>query len=149
VYGPSKTFILNFSLALRSEMKDTPVSVSVLCPNGIRTNGECQEKIEAHGLIGRLVSMDPDQVAACALKGLFAGKAVVVPGFINQAIAVLGKHTPRSIVCPVVSTFYSKTANGRSATRAYPVPVRRREQSAVYGGSYEPIHRRLGAVCDV
>jgi hypothetical protein len=115
VYGPSKTFILNFSLALREEMKDTPVSVCVLCPNGIRTNGESTQKIEAHGLIGELVSLDPDQVAACAMQGLFAEKAVIVPGFINQVIAVVGKHTPRSIVCPVVSTFYGKTARERRA----------------------------------
>jgi short-subunit dehydrogenase len=109
VYGPSKTFILNFSLALRQEMSDTSVSVSVLCPNGIRTNQECTQKIEAHGLIGRMVSMDPDQVAARAIKGMFAGKSVIVPGFINQVIALVGKYTPRSIVCPVVSMFYGKT----------------------------------------
>ncbi len=118
VYGPSKTFILNFSLALREEMSDTPVSVSVLCPNGIRTNGECRQKIEAHGLIGRMVSLDPDQVAARALKGLSAGKAVIVPGFINQVIALAGKYTPRFIVCPVVSTFYGKTARQRTVSVA-------------------------------
>jgi short-subunit dehydrogenase len=119
VYGPSKTFILNFSLALREEMRDTPVSVSVLCPNGIRTNGECQQKIEAHGVIGELVSLDPDQVAGCAMKGLFAEKAVIVPGFVNQVIAAVGKYTPRFIVCPVVSTFYGKTARpGRASAVA-------------------------------
>ena len=110
VYGPSKTFILNFSLALREEMKGTSVNVSVLCPNGIRTNGECRRKIEDHGLIGELVSLDPDQVATCALKGLLAKRAVIVPGFLNQVISVLGRHAPRSIVCPVVSAFYGKTA---------------------------------------
>jgi hypothetical protein len=122
VYGPSKTFILNFSLALREEMKDTPVRVSVLCPNGIRTNGECRQKIASHGLIGELVSKDPEQVAACALEGLFAEKAVIVPGFINQVIATVGKHTPRFVVCPVVSTFYGKTATERRAGAA-PVPA--------------------------
>jgi hypothetical protein len=115
VYGPSKTFILNFSLALREEMRGTPVSVSVLCPNGIRTNGECRQKIEAHGLIGELVSLDPDQAAACAMEGLFARKAMIVPGFINQLIAVVGKYTPRSVLVSVVSMFYSKTATPGTA----------------------------------
>jgi hypothetical protein len=92
------------------------VSVSALCPNGIRTNQEATHKIEAHGLIGRMVSMDPDQVAARAIKGLFAGKAVIVPGFINRVIALVGKHTPRSIVCPVVSMFYRKTATPGQST---------------------------------
>jgi hypothetical protein len=124
VYGPSKSFVLNFSLALREEMKDTGVSVSVLCPNGIRTNGECREKIASHGLIGELVSLDPDQVAACALDGLFAEKAVIIPGVLNRIIAMAGRHAPRSVVCPVVSTFYSKTAaQGVSRTAAVPVEV--------------------------
>ena len=113
VYGPSKTFILNFSLALRAELRGTPVSVSALCPNGIRTNGEAREKIEAHGLIGRLVSRDADEVALSALDGMLSGRAVIVPGFVNQILAALGRHTPRFIVCPVVSAFYGKTARGR------------------------------------
>ena len=150
VYGPSKTFILNFSLALRSEMKGTPVSVSVLCPNGIRTNGECRRKIESHGLIGRLVSMEPDRVAACALEGLFAKRAVIVPGFLNQCPAALGRHVPRRVVCSVVSSFYSKTARGGDANRSHPAPHRRQcGQSVAYGGSYEPIYRRLGALSDL
>jgi short-subunit dehydrogenase len=123
VYGPSKTFILNFSLALREEMRGTPVSVSVLCPNGIRTNGECRQKIEAHGLVGELVSLDADQVAVCAMQGLFAERAVIVPGFINQVIAVVGKYTPRSIICPVVSTFYGKTARPARAGVVAAVPA--------------------------
>ncbi|MEA3377691.1 MAG: SDR family NAD(P)-dependent oxidoreductase [Chloroflexota bacterium] len=130
VYGPSKTFILNFSLALRSEMRHTPVSVSALCPNGIRTNRECQHKIEAHGPIGSLVSMDPDEVVACAMNGLFAGKAIIVLGFLNQCLAALGRHVPRPIVCSVVSSFYGKTASrgtvagkrGRGAVAIAPHP---------------------------
>jgi hypothetical protein len=123
VYGPSKAFILSFSLALRAEMRGTSVSVSVLCPNGIRTNGESRRKIEIHGLIGRLVSMDPDGVAARGLNGLLSHKAVIVPGFINQLLAVVGRHTPRSLVCPVVSAFYGKTAAGRGE-RSAPAAVR-------------------------
>jgi short-subunit dehydrogenase len=50
VYAPSKAFILNFSLALRAELSGSPVSVSVLCPNGIRTNQDAIAKIEQGGL---------------------------------------------------------------------------------------------------
>jgi short-subunit dehydrogenase len=113
VYGSSKTFILNFSLALREEMRDTPVSVSVLCPNGIRTNEECRRKIKAQGLIGRLVSLDADRVAAEAVRQMLAGKATIIPGLANQVIVAVGRHAPRSVVCPVVSAFYRKTATHR------------------------------------
>jgi len=122
VYAPSKAFILNFSLALRAEMRKTSVRVSVLCPNGIRTSGECKQKIEAHGLIGKLVSKEPQQVAGRALRGLFRDEAVIVPGFINQVIAALGRHAPRSVVCPVVSALYGKTAR-EASTRAVAAPA--------------------------
>jgi short-subunit dehydrogenase len=118
VYGPSKTFILNFSLALREEMADRSVSVSALCPNGIRTSEDCKRKIETHGFIGNLVSMDPDQVVTCALKGLFARKAVIIPGFVNQVIALVGRYTPRSVVGSVVSMLYSKTATPATSSTA-------------------------------
>jgi short-subunit dehydrogenase len=110
VYGASKTFILNFSLALREEMKGTPVSVSVLCPNGIRTNEDCREKIKAHGLVGRLVSMDPDWVAAYALLGMLAGTGIIVPGILNQMIVAVGQHIPQPIPSMIVSAFYGRTA---------------------------------------
>jgi len=113
VYAPSKAFIVNFSLALREEMRDTSVSVSVLCPNGIRTNGECQRKIAAHGFIGEMVSLNPDQVAAQAMRGLWAGKSIIVPGFINRVILAVGRHAPSSLVCPITSAFYGKTAGRR------------------------------------
>jgi short-subunit dehydrogenase len=110
VYGPSKAFILNFSLALRAEMRGTPVNVSALCPNGIRTNVECRRKIDAHGLIGGLVSMDPQPVARHAMQGLLAGRPVIVLGWINRVLAAVGQHVPPSWVCCVVSAFYGKTA---------------------------------------
>jgi short-subunit dehydrogenase len=110
VYGPSKAFILSFSLALRAEMRGTGVRVSVLCPNGIRTSPECRRKIDAHGLIGRLVSLDPQPVARRAMRGLLDGKPVIVLGWVNRALAALGQHIPPSVACAVVSAFYGKTA---------------------------------------
>jgi short-subunit dehydrogenase len=110
VYGPSKAFVLNFGLALRAEMRGTPVHVSVLCPNGIRTNAACRRKIDAHGLVGRLVSMDPQPVARCAMEALLAERPVIVLGWINRALVALGQYVPTRLICFVVSAFYGKTA---------------------------------------
>jgi short-subunit dehydrogenase len=110
VYAPSKAFILNFSLALREEMRNTPVSVSVLCPNGIRTNQSCRDRIEASGLAARLTCMDADEVATYAIREMLAGKSVIVPGFLNRAIVTLSRFVPRSTVCAVVSAFWGRTA---------------------------------------
>ena len=50
VYSPTKSFVLNFSLALREELRGTSVSMSVLCPNGIRTNRGNRDLIDRQGL---------------------------------------------------------------------------------------------------
>ena len=110
VYAPSKAFILNFSLALRQEMLGSPVHVSVLCPNGIRTNLATRKRIEAHGLISRLTCMDADPVAAYALRQVLSKRAIIVPGPLNKVIRAVGQYAPRRIILGVVSALWGKTA---------------------------------------
>jgi short-subunit dehydrogenase len=117
VYAPSKAFILSFSLALRQEMLDTPVRVSVLCPNGIRTNLEVRERIAAHGLISKLTCMDPEPAAAYALRQTLAERAIIVPGFLNQVIRIVGQYAPRRAILAVVSALWGKTATPSRPTR--------------------------------
>lgn len=118
VYAPSKAFILNFGLAIRQELARSAVSVSTLCPNGIRTNRECTAKIEGLGLAARMTCMDADQVARCAIEGMLADRAVIVPGFLNQIIRVAAAFVPRTLAYAVVSSFWGKTA--RCAQRSQP-----------------------------
>jgi len=106
VYAPSKAFLVNFSLALREELRGTPVRVSVLCPNGIRTNESAREKIAAGGLAARLTCMDVGPVAVRAVRGLLAGRSVIVPGALNQALAAVSKVVPMAAITAVVSAFW-------------------------------------------
>jgi short-subunit dehydrogenase len=110
VYAPSKAFVLSFSLALRQEMSNSPVHVSVLCPNGIRTNPAVIKRIAAHGLISRLTCMDPEPVAAYALQQTLAKRAIIVPGFLNRAIRTVGQYAPQRAILSVVSALWGKTA---------------------------------------
>ncbi len=114
VYAPSKAFILNFSLALCQEVR--PCRVSVLCPNGIRTNAGCRERIEAGGLAARLTCMDPDEVAAIAVRGMLAGKAIIIPGRLNRFLAGLARVVPRAAVYAVVTAFWGKAEGGRRSS---------------------------------
>ena len=80
VYGATKAFILSFSEALQEELKDTPVTVTVLCPPATDTNffnvaGAQDSKIAQ----GNLAS--PEEVAATGFKALMAGDARAVPTF--------------------------------------------------------------------
>lgn len=78
VYGATKAFILSFSEALREELKDTPVTVTVLCPPATATNffnvaGAQDSKIAQ----GNLATAE--EVAAGGYEALMKGDARAVP----------------------------------------------------------------------
>ncbi|NLE45750.1 MAG: SDR family NAD(P)-dependent oxidoreductase [Chloroflexi bacterium] len=112
VYAPTKAFILNFSLALREELRGSTISVSTLCPNGIRTNRSTCEKIEAGGWAARLTCMDVDAVASYAVSELLVERAIIVPGGLNRAIVAVARFVPRRAVYAVISIFWGRTASG-------------------------------------
>ena len=97
VYAPSKTFVLNFTLALREELRGTGVRVCALCPGGIRTNPEVRALIEGLGHLARLSSQEPAAVVEYALRRLERGRAVIVPGAFNRATRFLGSLVPRPL----------------------------------------------------
>jgi uncharacterized protein len=117
VYSPSKTFVVNFSLALREELRETGVNVSVLCPNGIRTNSSCRLRIDAQGFAGRITCSYPDEVARYAVGKLLHGRAVIVPGWVNRVLQVVGRLVPRSLVFRVVSHHWG-SASGYKETES-------------------------------
>ncbi len=96
-YAASKRFLLDFSLALRDEVRAQGVTVTVLCPAGLPTTSSAVEGIEAQGLIGQLTTQNIGHVARRTLDQALRGKSIVVPGFLNQAMRYAG-----SLVPPVV-----------------------------------------------
>ncbi len=103
VYSSSKSFVLAFSLALREELRGTPVRVSVLCPNGIRTNRGVREMIDRQGMAGRLTCMYPDEAARAGIEGALRGRAVIVPRAVNRAISALSSVVPRALSMAVIA----------------------------------------------
>ncbi|MCD4804041.1 MAG: SDR family NAD(P)-dependent oxidoreductase [Anaerolineales bacterium] len=96
-YAASKRFLLDFSLALRDEVKAQGVTVTVLCPAGLPTTSSAVEGIEAQGLMGQLTTQNIGYVARRTLDQALRGKSIVVPGFLNQVMRYAG-----SLVPPVV-----------------------------------------------
>ncbi len=103
VYSSTKSFILDFSLLLREELRGTAVTVSVLCPNGIRTNPGARRLIEKQGWAGRLTCQYPDEVARAGLDGLLRGRAVIVPGLANRVLRRLRPLVPRQLFMRLIA----------------------------------------------
>jgi short-subunit dehydrogenase len=116
IYAPSKSFLLEFSLALRQEMRGTPVSVSVLCPNGLRTRPDCTAKNAQLGVFEGLFCMDAAPVAEIALRQTLSGAAIIVPGSLNRMLAALSRLFPRTIVLSFVSAFWGRAARLKLST---------------------------------
>lgn len=93
-YAASKRFLLDFSLALREELKPIGATVTVLCPAGMPTTPECIRAIEAQGLLGLVTTRDVGAVAAETIDAALQGKGVVVPGWINRLARLLGGLVP-------------------------------------------------------
>lgn len=94
-YAATKRFLLDFSLALREEIKDFG-TVTALAPGGMPTTEECMRAIFAQGFWGWATTLDPKIVARTALNAALKGKAICIPGVANRFIRMLGSLVPVS-----------------------------------------------------
>lgn len=97
-YGATKSFVLNWSLALDEDLGDTGVRAMAVCPGPTRSNffkraGFETPPMEAGGF-NKFLDMTADEVAAIALRGLAKGKPLVVTGWMNKCIAFFGSKMP-------------------------------------------------------
>ena len=74
VYYAAKAYVLSFSRALRRELKQYNIQVSVLCPGAVATNFS-----KRAGKKENPIAMKPEYVAKEAYKGLKKGKELIIP----------------------------------------------------------------------
>jgi uncharacterized protein len=121
-YAASKRFLLDFSLALREEVHDLGATVTVLCPAGLPTTPECIQGIEAQGWVGQLTTQNVGRVAHQTINAALAGRAVVIPGFANRMLQLLGGLVPRRVLVTLLGRRW-KSARARRGLRPELSPV--------------------------
>lgn len=97
VYSASKRFIIQFSLALREEIRDFG-NVTVLCPGGLPTNPEAMKKIFLQGFWGKLTAHDTHEVVKRTLEKVGRNVPIYTPGIPNRFLAWLGGVLPANWV---------------------------------------------------
>lgn len=98
VYHASKAFVVSFSEAIHEEVKDSGVTVTVLCPGPTDTNWF--DRAEAEGSwITSLDSMmmEPKDVAEAGYEALMEGDDVIIPGYQNKALTFTRRIIPKSL----------------------------------------------------
>lgn len=96
VYCATKAYVRFLSEIIHSELKDTNVSVSCLCPGGTATeflvaNNQSPSKFGTWSL------MRSDAVVELAIRKTFAGKRVIIPGTMNKIACTLAKVLPNNL----------------------------------------------------
>lgn len=94
IYSASKKFVLSFSRSLNKELEGSSVSITVLCPASVPTNPDVMLREKELGLMARLTSQSPQQVATYTLDQAFKGKQVVIPGFFPRLYKRIGAVVP-------------------------------------------------------
>jgi short-subunit dehydrogenase len=114
-YAASKRFLLDFFLALRDEIKEFGSTVTILCPAGMPTTPGSIEGIEAQGLMGHLTTSDVGKVAAKTIDSALRGKAIVIPGFLNQVLQFLGSLLPPVSIASLVGNRWRSARKKRAS----------------------------------
>jgi short-subunit dehydrogenase len=118
VYGASKAFVLSFSQALWAETRGTGVTVTALCPGPTATGFvDALDSDVSHTAIYRRLAA-PEPVVAAGLRGLDRGRAVVVPGLRNKAMANSGRFSPSWINALIAARLLRPTAKADSMSPA-------------------------------
>jgi hypothetical protein len=106
-YAAAKGFILLFTRGLKIELKNTAISVSCLVPGttdtGFIDRAAMSDSIRKKA---KQVEMTPEQVAKIAIKGMFNGKAEIIPGFINWISAMASYVLPKSVTENIAASIY-------------------------------------------
>lgn len=109
VYPASKAFIYSFSLGLNEELKNTNVSVSVVNPGPMATNEEGSSRLNKHGLVARMITLQPDEVAAYCVANVFKRKRVIRVNFWSWLIM---NNVPVWIKLPLLTEAVRKEIAG-------------------------------------
>lgn len=98
VYHGTKAFVVSFSESLRSELKGTGVSVTVVCPGPTASEFHHSAGTVDLRVLRHLTMHTSAQVARTAVKAMQKRKAIEIPGLLNKLLVFLPRFLPRSWV---------------------------------------------------
>ena len=101
VYNGSKAFIDSFGEALRSELQDTGVTVSILMPGATDTEFFARAGLQGTYMGDDMRKDSPDKVARAGFEAMMKGEADVVYSIKNKLQVIAAKAMPAQVVAAV------------------------------------------------
>ena len=97
VYFATKAFVLSFSEALHEEVRGHGVTVTALCPGPTATEFGEVAGFKGNGAFDKM-SADSSSVVRAGLAALDKGRALVIPGLVNNVGAQAHRFLPRALL---------------------------------------------------
>jgi hypothetical protein len=103
IYYATKAFVLSFSEGLAEELKDSGVTVTVLCPGPTATQFSKRAEMEKSKLFkgGIIPVLDAVTVAKIGYDGLIKGQRLVIPGLMNKIGVLALRSIPRRLITQI------------------------------------------------
>ena len=103
VYSGTKAYLTSFSEILAAELSDTSIHVTCVCPGGTLTEflDHAGQKLTASGRLGMMTA---DAVVRIGIRGMLAGRRLVIPGVFNQLVCFLPRLIPRRLALWLATT---------------------------------------------
>jgi short-subunit dehydrogenase len=98
VYSGSKAFVTSFTEAVAQEVGGQGIRVTALCPGLTRTEFQSVAHMGPAPSFPGIAWQSADAVAKAGLRGVAAGRVVVVPGALNKVLAAGADVLPRAVV---------------------------------------------------
>ena len=98
VYGPSKSYVLALTEAMRGELKGTGVTVTALCPGPTKTNW-----CASAGKKDSVNAVSAEKVAKAGFAGMQEGKLVVIPAADCVAYRIFMPLLPAALQTEIVA----------------------------------------------
>lgn len=99
LYGATKSLVRSLGEALSFELRNSPVSCTVVSPGPTRTEfHDVAGQDRQENLYIRMLLMESERVAEIGVKSMLRGKPSVVPGFLNAAFAWTAQRGPRRLI---------------------------------------------------
>jgi len=106
-YAAAKSFVVRFSRALRYELRNSNVTVSVINPGVTDTDFAIRAEVPEKGLkTAEKISMSPEKVAKIAVSSMFRQKTETIAGFITKATVFFVKLLPKKFSERTAAKFY-------------------------------------------
>jgi short-subunit dehydrogenase len=96
-YSASKSYLTVLSESLHTEVRDTNVKISALCPGFTRTEFHQRGRMKMKGLPD-FMWLNSDELVAASWSDAQSGKAVSIPGWQYKILIALISLAPRSAV---------------------------------------------------